>query len=68
MSQMTADAAHGATRVITPDEAARLARVRLELYNLHSHLSLWLPPGNVARIEIALVDLRERLGIAPPPI
>ena len=68
MSQMTADAAHGATRVVTPDEAARLARVRLELYNLHSHLSLWLPPGDVARIEIALVDLRERLGIAPPPI
>lgn len=68
MSQITADAAHGATTVITPDEAARLARVRLELYNLHSHLSLWLPPGDVARIEIALVDLRERLGIPPPPI
>ena len=68
MSQITADEAHGATRVITPDEAARLARVRLELHNLHSHLSLWLPPGDVARIEIALVDLRERLGIAPPPI
>ena len=62
------DAAHGATRVITPDEAARLARVRLELQHLQSHISLWLPPGHVARIEIALVELRERLGIAPPPI
>lgn len=68
MSQMTADAAHGATTVITPDEAARLARVRLELHHLQAHLSLWLPPGDVARIEIALVDLRSRLGIAPPPI
>lgn len=65
-SELTADAAHGATRVITPEEAARLAQVRLELQHLQSHLTLWCPPDQISRIEIALVDLRDRLGIPPP--
>jgi hypothetical protein len=68
MNEPMADAAHGATRVITPEEAARLAQVRLELQHLQSHLTLWCPPDQISRIEIALVDLRDRLGIPPPPI
>ena len=67
-SEPMADAAHGATRVITPEEAARLAQVRLELQHLQAHISLWCPPEQLSRIEIALVDLRERLGIPAPPI
>lgn len=68
MSEPMADAAHGATRVVTPDEAARLAQVRLELQHLQAHISLWCPPAQLSRIEIALVDLRDRFGIPPPPI
>ena len=68
MSNLLADAAHGATRAISPNEAARLAQVRLELQHLQSHLSLWCPPEHISKIEIALVDLRQRLGIPAPPI
>jgi hypothetical protein len=49
--------AHGIT-IITPDDSARLARVRVELQRLNERLTLWSPPGYLDRVEKALEELR----------
>ena len=44
--------------IITPDESARLHRVRVELQRLNERLTLWSPPGYLDRVEQALNELR----------
>lgn len=44
--------------IITPDESARLHRVRVELQRLNERLTLWCPPGYLNRVEQALNELR----------
>jgi hypothetical protein len=55
--RLTYDQANGIT-IITPDDSARLARVRVELQRLNERLTLWSPPGYLDRVEQALNELR----------
>ena len=55
--RLSYDQAHGIT-IITPDDSARLARVRVELQRLNERLTLWSPPGYLDRVEQALNELR----------
>ena len=55
--RLTYDQANGIT-IITPDESARLHRVRVELQRLNERLTLWSPPGYLDMVEQALNELR----------
>jgi len=60
------DAANGATTVILPDHAAKLARARRELRLLDEGLRLWSSAEYLDRVIAALEALRGEKTTEPP--
>ena len=64
--RILADAANGATTVVLPDHAAKLARARRELRLLDEGLRLWTSAEYLDRLISTLEALRGEKTTEPP--